>query len=180
VTAPASIRRARADELTRVQEIERAAGALFEGQPVTLDDAEPTERSELEAACREGELFVATDADDRAVGFAMLGEVGGHAHLWELDVHPDHGRRGIGRALLEHVCQAAAEAGHRRITLTTFAEVPWNAPFYRRAGFFELRGEAIGPALRELLAEEARGGLDPAERCCMARELAAPGGASSG
>jgi len=179
VTAPTSIRLARADELTRVQEIERAAGALFECQPVTLDDGEPTELSELEEAWQGGQLFVATDEDDRVVGFAMLGEVGGHAHLWELDVHPDHGRRGIGRALLEHACQAAAEEGYRRIALTTFVDVPWNAPFYRRAGFFELRGEAIGPALRELLVEESRWGLDPAERCCMARELAA-GNASAG
>lgn len=173
MTAPASIRLARADELTRVQEIERAAGALFEGEPVTLDDGEPTGLSTLEEAWRNGQLFVATDDDDGVVGFAMLGEVGGHAHLWELDVHPDHGRRGIGRALLEHVCRAAAEEGYRRITLTTFVDVAWNAPFYRRAGFFELRGDDIGPALRELLVEEARWGLDPDERCCMARELAA-------
>jgi hypothetical protein len=71
------------------------------------------------------------------------------------------------------VCRAAAEEGYRRITLTTFVDVAWNAPFYRRAGFFELRGDDIGPALRELLVEEARWGLDPDERCCMARELAA-------
>jgi GNAT superfamily N-acetyltransferase len=171
VTAGASIRLARADELTQVQEIERAAGRLFAGQPVTLDDGEPTPLAKLEDAWRAGGLFVAADDADRPVGFAILGELAGEAHLWELDVHPDHGRRGIGRALLEHVCRAAADAGRRRITLTTFAEVPWNAPFYRRAGFVELRGEDIGPALREVLVEESRWGLDPAERCCMAREL---------
>ena len=77
------------------------------------------------------------------------------------------------------VCQAAAEKAYRRITLTTFVDVPWNAPFYRRAGFLELRGEDIGPALRELMLEESRGGLDLDERCCMARELAA-GSASVG
>ncbi len=76
-------------------------------------------------------------AGDPPVGFARLDVLGGEAHLEQLCVHPEHGRLGIGRALLEAACGWAREAGYDEISLATYRDVPWNGPFYARAGFEE-------------------------------------------
>jgi GNAT superfamily N-acetyltransferase len=40
------------------------------------------------------------------------------AHLEEIDVHPEHGRRGLGTQLVMAVCEWAATEGYRSVTLT--------------------------------------------------------------
>lgn len=92
------------------------------------------------------------------VGFARVDEVGGHAHLEQLSVHPDAARRGIGRSLVEAAVGAARDRGYQSMTLCTFADIPFNAPFYASCGFEELTDP--GPALAALRAHEARLGLD--------------------
>ena len=46
----------------------------------------------------------------------------------------------------------ARSAGARRVTLLTYADVPWNAPFYARHGWAVT--DDLGPSLRELAASE--------------------------
>jgi GNAT superfamily N-acetyltransferase len=70
-----------------------------------------------------------------AKGFACIEVVDGVAHLWQLSVHPSVGRRGIGKSLVEASCEWAATNGYPAVTLTTYRDVPWNAPFYARLGF---------------------------------------------
>jgi hypothetical protein len=55
--------------------------------------------------------------------------------------------------------------------LTTFSDVPWNAPLYRHLGFRVLDDDDIGPELRARRADEAARGLDPASRVCMRRDV---------
>ena len=50
-------------------------------------------------------------------------------HLEEIDVHPSHGRRGLGTALVREVCEWATHCGYVMLTLTTFRAVAWNLPF---------------------------------------------------
>src|SRR5690606_41289333 len=69
------------------------------------------------------------------VGHVLAGELEGHFHPQQMDVSPAQGRRGIGRALLEHACDVARARGYRHAVLTPLADVPWNAPFYASAGF---------------------------------------------
>ena len=108
------------------------------------------------------------------VGFAAIEEVDGSAHLEQLAVHPDHARQGIGRALLEAVCQWAARAGYPTLTLVTFADVAWNGPFYAGAGFAPTT--RLGPGLAELRAIDRRNGLDDlGRRQVMVRRLDGPG-----
>jgi GNAT superfamily N-acetyltransferase len=111
--------------------------------------------------------LVARAPDGRAVGFAQLEMVGGQPHLEEMDVHPAHARRGLGGRLVETVKEWARDAGHTALTLTTFRDVPWNAPFYARCGFRILAPHEIPPALRAVVEEEAGRGLDPATRVVM-------------
>jgi len=84
---------------------------------------ETTSLEALQTAQREGHLWVAL-TDDVPVGFAHAELIARDAvHLEEIDVHPDHGRRGLGAKLVLRVCEwAAAEladaqaARTRRVT----------------------------------------------------------------
>jgi GNAT superfamily N-acetyltransferase len=78
----------------------------------------------------------------------------GGAHLEQLSVHPDHGGRGIGRALLRAAVAWARAAGYDELTLVTYRDVTWNGPFYASEGFVE-----AGPADEWLV----RHGFDPEE-----------------
>jgi GNAT superfamily N-acetyltransferase len=85
-------------------------------------------------------------------------------------VVPEHGRQGVGAALLEEVCRVAAARGHPEVTLRTFADVPWNGPFYARHGFIELVDEPDWMVpLRE--AEERFGLSRHGRRIAMIRSL---------
>jgi len=112
-------------------------------------------------------------ADDVPVGFAHI-EVREPtvAHLEEIDVHPQHGRRGLGTKLVRAVCAWAIAAGYHSVTLTTFRDVPWNMPFYARLGFEVIPSEALSPTLRSVVQDETRRGLDPTRRVAMRRPCA--------
>ena len=105
------------------------------------------------------------------MGFVLLEQAGADAVLAEVDVDPSEGRRGVGRLLVEAACERADSLGHRRIVLSTFREVPWNAPFYRRLGFVELPETETTDALRSLREDERDAGFDLARRLLMARTL---------
>jgi GNAT superfamily N-acetyltransferase len=149
--------------------VERAAGAMF-----ALDDLPPEHRNDatpldtLTVACTEGRLWVARDGRRRPVGFALGGTVDGRPHLAEIAVHPDHGRRGVGSQLLDAVGEWARRRG-TMLTLTTFAHVAWNAPFYARRGFRVLGVDEAGPELQAILRAEVASGLQ--NRVAMGRRL---------
>jgi N-acetylglutamate synthase-like GNAT family acetyltransferase len=92
-------------------------------------------------------------------------------HIEQLSVHRDCARRGVGRSLLEHAAGRASAAGLPALTLTTFSEVPWNAPYYERCGFRQLTGSELTPGLREIRRREAAHGLDGWPRVWMRRDL---------
>ncbi|WP_370039331.1 GNAT family N-acetyltransferase, partial [Nocardioides sp.] len=88
------------------------------------------------------------------------------AHLEQLSVRlPEHGRRGVGTALVHAACEEARWAGHDSLTLCTYRDVPWNGPFYRRLGFSE--DPAPPPHLARIRRHEQDLGLDR----CGAREV---------
>jgi GNAT superfamily N-acetyltransferase len=106
------------------------------------------------------------------VGFARLEIVDGQAHLEQLAVSPEHGRQGIGRALVTAAKAWALEAGFHTMTLCTFAEVPFNGPFYASCGFVELPDAGLAPGLTALRRAEKSLGLDAmGRRVAMAAEL---------
>jgi GNAT superfamily N-acetyltransferase len=168
-----AIRRARARELPRLPGIERRASELFRGVGLEkIAEHEPHEVKEFEEACTEGRLFVA-DHDGEPVGFALVELVDLVPHLHELAVDPDHGRRGLGRRLVEFVCEWARRRGHRVLTLTTYRDVPFNGPFYRELGFEPVPASDVGPGLAGLRRRERDAGLDAAPREILRRRLVA-------
>ncbi|GAA0492706.1 GNAT family N-acetyltransferase [Streptomyces olivaceiscleroticus] len=166
------IRAARADELPRLQDIERAAGRCFRdiGMPEIADDAPPP-LSVLGRHQRTGLAWVAADDADAPVAYLIAAHVDGNLHVEQVSVHPDSARRGIGRALLARCAEHAVDRRLPALTLTTFADVPWNAPYYARCGFRILDDAEIGPLLQRIRRQEAAHGLDRWPRVCMRKEV---------
>lgn len=91
--------------------------------------------AELESALAADLAGVAEVELGCAVGFPAAQSIGASLDIVEMDVLPSHGRKGIGALLLQHAAEHCKSLGHCEITLTTFASVPWNAPFYVKHGF---------------------------------------------
>ncbi|MFJ7175145.1 GNAT family N-acetyltransferase [Streptomyces massasporeus] len=169
------IRLATRAELPALQDIERAAGAPFRdlGMPEIADD-EPPALAVLERYRRAGRCWVAVDEGDEGelpAAYLLAEPVDGALHIEQVSVHPRAARRGVGRALLAHAADRAREEGLTALTLTTFTDVPWNAPYYARLGFRPLPETDLTPGLRAIRAEEAAHGLDRWPRVCMRAEL---------
>ena len=164
-----SIVRARPEDVSEIPKIELAAARLLCGHAPESVLRETTGDAVLHEAVRQGHLWVAL-AGDAPVGFAHVGVIDATtAHLEEIDVLPAHGCRGLGTSLVEEVCHWAASAGYDSVTLTTFRDLPWNMPFYKRLGFRVVPGAELSAALRAIVEEETRRGLDPSRRVAMER-----------
>jgi ribosomal protein S18 acetylase RimI-like enzyme len=153
-----TVRPAEQRDLGDLQAIEAAADQTFVPVFGPLDWGEPA--TGRWRARQPGFLLVAEQeaGDGQSVaGFAHVLWLEGTAHLEQLAVHPDHHRRGHGSALLHAAMDRAREGGYTELTLSTYAEVPWNAPFYRRHGFEVI--ERPGPLLQRLQEKEERMGL---------------------
>jgi GNAT superfamily N-acetyltransferase len=118
-----------------------------------------------------GRLWVAAGQADEPVAFVMGDLVDGCLHVEQVSVHPASARRGLGRRLLDHAASRAAADGLPALTLTTFAHVPWNAPYYARCGFRVLDDAELTPGLRAIRQREAALGLGRQPRVCMCRDL---------
>ena len=80
-------------------------------------------------------------------------------------------RRGIGSTLVDAVADWGRARGSDALTLLTFADVPWNGPYYRRLGFVVVPDEELEPELAALRRHEAELGLDVSIRCAMRRPI---------
>lgn len=158
---------------------DRYAGVVsFQIRPASSQDAEDIEQIERDADQLLVELFRATDwpgpdaaterfaaagfllvaeNDGVPVGFAHVLDFDGHAHLEQVSVLPRFSRRGAGRMLVAQALSRASALGNREMTLRTYADVPWNAPFYASCGFVETSPDS--DALRRLIDVERRLGL---------------------
>lgn len=140
--------------------IEDAAGELF-----PMEDLPEPVRSisllpeDFEVAQKNELLWVVVDESNLPVAFLLASIVDGDFHIAELDVHPRHGRKGIGSQLLHYVLAVAGQRGFRAATLTTFEHLPWNGPYYARHGFEILKTAEIEKELAKILEEEAALGM---------------------
>jgi GNAT superfamily N-acetyltransferase len=166
------IREAREDDLRTMQDIEVAAGEAFRAidMAAIADDAPPGV-DELSAYQRDGRAWVATDDGDRPVAYLLVDEVDQHAHIEQVTVHPLHARRGLGRDLIGEAARWAVAQGLEGLTLTTFDEVPWNAPYYARLGFVRVPEAQWSEGVRRIVEAETAHGLDAWPRVVMRRAL---------
>ena len=166
------IRAVGADELEVLRDIELAAGVWFRdaGMPEIADN-EPPPVEVLARYRLAGRAWAAVDDADRPVAYLVTDRVDGNDHIEQVLVHPEYARRGIGRRLIEHAADRAVDDGAPALTLTTFADVPWNAPYHLRCGFRVLDESQWTPGLPAIRRWEAAHGLDRWPRVCMRRDL---------
>jgi GNAT superfamily N-acetyltransferase len=163
------VRHATADDLELLEAIENEADALF-ASVFSMVGWRPAP-SYAQRTHENGFILVASDGPDSdAIGFAQVLEVPDGCHLEQLSVRPSAAHRGHGRALVETVKSESTLRGCKRVTLRTFADVPWNAPFYSSCGFIE--GDPDSDFLRDLLVAEQRRGLGRGRRIQMNFDLA--------
>src|SRR5262245_47057340 len=167
-----NIRVACADDASQLPAIERSASERFREIPTLAwitdeEDMSPeAHRPHIDA----GTVWVADDGE--LIGFLTAERIDDHLHIWELAVSNGRQRAGIGTALMQQADAYARTRGLSALTLTTFRNVAWNAPYYMRLGFQLLEAHAIGERLRVLVERDtARGLLD---RCAMLKELRPP------
>ncbi len=163
-----SLRLARPEDAELMPAVERAAATLFDGQDGVdgLDPDDVWSVADLERCIRKGHSLV-THVDQEMAGFLVTEPFGRELHLWEMDVDPRFQRRGIGAGLVRACMVDARNSGFRALTLTTFREVPWNAPFYSNLGFEVVQSPEEHPRLAEVLANEEANGLPAKQRCAM-------------
>lgn len=163
---------ARPEQLKAIPGIQVAATSVFAESDVPLDIRYRTTAMDvLQAAQESGQLWIATGGNDHVIGYAMVYILDGLAHLDDLDVHPEHARQGIGSAILRAVIDWAGRQQYAAMTLVTFRHLVWNAPFYEKFGFSEIKEEALGADLRALLLDEVAAGLDGHNRIAMQLSL---------
>jgi GNAT superfamily N-acetyltransferase len=167
------IRLATQADARALPEIEASAGEIFRDIPELAwiaDDGGQSEERHRELIAQ-GTAWVATNKHGMPVGFINGEELDGNFHIWELSVHRAfHGQR-IGKALIEKAKRFARDKHLHALTLTTFRDVPWNAPYYRSLGFEVVEGDAVTKALASILQKEADLGLPVDLRCAMALRL---------
>lgn len=164
-------------DLAAIPPLEVRAGVRFRelGLDAIADDDPPTV-DELRGPLSRGQLWVAVGADAALLGYAQTSVVDGEAHLHQVSVDPAAQGTGVGRALIDHVCDRAADAGFSAMTLTTFTDVPFNGPLYAHLGFDAVPDSELGPELRLVRERERDAGLDLRPRGAMRRCLTPPTG----
>lgn len=165
MTDPYLLRPARPAEAELIPALETEAAGIFAAFGLSDLADLPSHDTDFYRRCAEaGTLWLAVaqaaSAGGAAIGFCAAAERDGAAWLVELNVLPAHGRRGLGRRLAERAIDWAEGCDLPEIVLTTFRDIPFNAPFYRRLGFREIEPGFERPHLAAVRARERANGLD--------------------
>ena len=173
------VRRAGSGDVAAMRAVEQAAGERFRalGMDCIADDP-PMAPEELAARVTAGLAWVVEEDAGRpgaetgaSVGYLIAERLEGSLHVEQVSVAPAHAGLGLGGDLIDRAVREAAALGVRELTLTTFAEVPWNAPYYERLGFERLDDAHAAPELLRIRRAEAAHGLDRWPRTCMRRPV---------
>lgn len=156
-----------------IREIEFEAGQRFVSVEMAgIADAPPVALELVERKIAAREIIVAVERGEMRVGFAMFEPQPERIYLQELDVLTTHAGRRIGAALIEQVAHLARERHIKQLVLSTYRDVPWNAPYYRRLGFRDIDPAELDHALIERRDAHIARGLDESKRVFMRRDLA--------
>ena len=167
-----SLRLARTTDADHFHTVEEDAAGLLREEP-SLDGVPvppSTSASDYRKLIARGHCLTAT-VDGEVAGFAAAGAVGRELHLSEISVARAYQGKGIGAGLIEALAVDARNSGFRAITLNTYRDIPWNAPFYARHGFVEVENFEGRPHLAESLEAAVDLGMPRERRCAMIRFL---------
>lgn len=162
------IRLARPDDATAFHLVEDDAASLLREEPSLAGTVIPPTASTADHAriIAKGRSLAALHGEE-IIGFAAIGPAGRELHLSELSVARAHQRCGVGSLLIRAMMIDARNSGYRAVTLNTYRDIPWNAPFYARFGFVEVENFEGRPHLVESHQGAAAIGLPMDRRCAM-------------
>ena len=154
------------NDIAALPAIERAAAGRFRDFPALtwLADGEVISAEQHLGYVERGLSWLAL-TNDQPVGFILAEAHPSSLFIVELSVDLDWQGKGIGRQLIACVADCARKRGLTALTLTTFRDVPWNAPFYARLGFEKMT--TLTPELRRKREEETAHGFAYETRCAM-------------
>lgn len=166
-----TVRPATPGDIALLPAMQIAAGGAFRELDMGLvaDGEAPTVEA-LMAAAAAGDLLVA-ECDARVVGFVRTRPLDGCLHVEQVTVAPIAQGHGIGRMLMVAAEHNASARGFVKMTLTTFRDVPFNGPFYRRLGWHDLDDDRLTAGLRAERAAESAAGFDRWPRVAMTKTL---------
>ena len=160
------------EELEALRDIERRAGAIFaEYDMAEIAQDDPPSVETLSGYLSEGRLLVAVNEFDVPVGYIIWDVIDDAAHIEQVSVDPDYARQGVGRNLINTLDAWAKSNSRTALTLTTFSDVPWNAPYYARIGFEVVPEQQRSAGLQELWIKEGEVGLHRWPRVVMSRNV---------
>jgi GNAT superfamily N-acetyltransferase len=141
-----AIRQAHEHEHTLLPDLEGSANALLDRAAVPRSP-NTVSVNFIAAIARCGSVFVAAnDIDNLPVGFLLAGFLDRAVYAFLLAVSEDHQRKGLGRRLMEEGCAYARREGAGAVSLSTFIDLPWGAPFFESLGFRQVPTSAWTPA----------------------------------
>lgn len=159
-------------DVETIRAVEFDASLRFVSVGMTgIADAPPMAREVVERKIAAREIIVALDEQTACAGFVMFEPQPMRIYVQELDVLNSHAGRRIGAALLEEVAQIARARHLTQLVLSTYRDVPWNAPYYRRLGFRDLDPSELDAALLARRDAHIARGLDESKRVFMRRDL---------
>jgi GNAT superfamily N-acetyltransferase len=165
------IRLAEVDDLPALPTIEQAAGQQFVELGLAYLENITLPMEILIETQQDGHVWVITTMSGEIVGFAVVSVDKEHLHLEEIDIEPAHRRQGLGQKLIMAICNWAETRGIKTMSLSTFRDIPWNAPYYERLGFRIVPESELTEYLIGVREAEARVGLPVSQRVIMRKHL---------
>jgi GNAT superfamily N-acetyltransferase len=168
------VRRAGPDDVQSLQAIEHDAARSYDALPETRFCVDlPARDNDEHRIAREQGLALVAESASVPVAFILVVPKDGAAHILEIAVAQAQQGRGCGRELISLAEAWAAKAGFSEMTLTTFRDVPWNAPFYAKSGYHVFEVGPDRPELTRLISHEIELGIHAAPRVAMRKTLSA-------
>ncbi|MFC6707245.1 GNAT family N-acetyltransferase [Flexivirga alba] len=165
------IRRPTAAEVPDLPEIETESHRLYDlvGMSLVAAGNEP-DLAGLQTAHAAGNLLIA-DCDGVVAGFIECRPIDETLYVAGVSIRSRFGRRGIGAMLLAAAECLAHAQDLTRLSLTTFRDVPWNAPYYQRLGWRGLAEAATPSGLAAIRARQREAGYERWPRVTMIKNL---------
>jgi ribosomal protein S18 acetylase RimI-like enzyme len=168
-----SIRKARSEDIPLLGPVERSAAEIF--RTVNLgslaDDETTVAPSILATMADSNHLLVAVNESDQPIGFVGGMDIDGNFHIVEISVAQAVQGKGVGSALMAEMTRQVKEEKFMVMTLTTYRNVAWNGPWYKKLGFQEVTAEEMGKEYLKIWDVESQHGHDMASRCVMRKSL---------
>ncbi len=163
-----SVRPTTSADIPALPVIERAAGQRFQQAPGLQWIAQgPVISADCHQHYAQQKMSWVVEHNDQPCGFLLAQAQSSTLFIVEISVHQACQGLGLGRQLISYVAAQAKAQGFTSLTLTTFRDVPWNAPWYARMGVEILPEDPLSTALRQKLMQEVAHGMAYESRCAM-------------